>query len=95
MKTEIKKAIAMKLLDWSFTIMPDCQFKIKLAMLIASDPISPGQRAIQLAELFRNDITEAAIYQGAINSLPCNICEAIDQESNEVQRLMEVARMNH
>ena len=37
MKTEFKKFIAVKLLDWSFSIMPDCKFKIELAKLISSD----------------------------------------------------------
>jgi hypothetical protein len=37
MKTEFKKWLAIKLLDWSFSIMPDCTFKIKLAKLISAD----------------------------------------------------------
>jgi len=37
MKTELKKLIAVKLLDWSFSIMPDCKFKIELAKLMSNE----------------------------------------------------------
>ncbi len=37
MKTELKKLIAVKLLDWSFRIMPDCKFKIELAKLMTNE----------------------------------------------------------
>jgi len=37
MKTELKKLIAVKLLDWSFKIMPDCKFKIELAKLMTNE----------------------------------------------------------
>jgi hypothetical protein len=34
MKTEFKKWLSVLLLDWSFSIMPDCKFKIELAKFI-------------------------------------------------------------
>ena len=37
LKEEIKKLIALKLLNWSFEIMPDCKFKIKLAILMVNE----------------------------------------------------------
>lgn len=41
MKKEIRKLIAVKLLDWSFSIMPDCRFKNELARLM-SDKLLDG-----------------------------------------------------
>lgn len=35
MRKEIRKLIAVKLLDWSFSIMPDCRFKTEMAKLMA------------------------------------------------------------
>jgi len=40
MKTELKKWLAVKLLNWSFLIMPDCKFKIELAKLIRTELLS-------------------------------------------------------
>lgn len=37
MKTEFKKYISVLLLRWSFAIMPDCEFKSKLAKLISKE----------------------------------------------------------
>jgi hypothetical protein len=37
MKTEFKKWLAVKLLNWSFSIMPECEFKIELAKLISTE----------------------------------------------------------
>lgn len=37
MKKEIRKLIAVKLLDWSFSIMPDCRFKTELAKLMSDN----------------------------------------------------------
>ena len=37
MITEIKKWLAVKLLNWSFSIMPECKFKTELAKLISTE----------------------------------------------------------
>lgn len=37
MKIELKKLIAVKLLNWSHSIMPDCNFKLELSKLINSE----------------------------------------------------------
>ena len=34
MKNEIRIYISLKLLNWSFDIMPECEFKLQLAKLI-------------------------------------------------------------
>lgn len=36
MKNELKKWVSVKLLIWSFNVMPDCEFKKELAKLINS-----------------------------------------------------------
>ena len=40
MITEFKKIIALKLLAYSLFIMPDCNFKIKLAELINTEMLN-------------------------------------------------------
>jgi hypothetical protein len=37
MKNEVKKWLAVVLLRWSFSIMPDCKFKVELAKLIINE----------------------------------------------------------
>lgn len=40
MKTEFKKWVSIKLLNWSFLIMPECKFKIELAKLTSTELLS-------------------------------------------------------
>lgn len=41
MKNELKKWLSVKLLIWSYNVMPDCEFKTELAKLI-NDKILTG-----------------------------------------------------
>ena len=37
MRRELKKIIALQILDWSVSIMPDCEFKRKLVDLLINE----------------------------------------------------------